>query len=146
MAKRMVTLDAYGGQRVVFPSKWLTATIKTDFKMTLKKFINEEYTYDDVEYLKCEAENSGVEIVTLSKWSEIRNTYFDEDNKCLYIDGYISADDNAEGKVIAKIFTSDETGKTKIDYVDEDAEFDYYAVRMIAEAVTAFEDGEYNNN
>lgn len=65
----------------------------------------------------------------MSIWSEIRNDFID--NGIVHIDAWISADDNEEGKVIAKINID-----TKIiQYIDDRAKTDCYAQEIINEII-----------
>lgn len=61
----------------------------------------------------------------MSKWIEIRNDYF-EDNK-LFIDAYLTNNNDEEGSVIAKI----DVNTKEIEYLDEDAKTDNYAQEVI---------------
>jgi|GEM_PF-1138733 len=59
-------------------------------------------------------------------WGEIRSD-FREDDIILYIDAWLTDDDNEEGKVIAKVNT-----KTKeVEYLDDRARTDSYAQKII---------------
>lgn len=77
----------------------------------------------------------------MSKWSEIRNDFHDEDEKTVYIDAWLTDDDNEEGEVIAKI-----NYQTKeIEYLDEDAKNDKYAQEVIKEVLSDIDNGDYKN-
>ena len=84
----------------------------------------------------------------MSKWMEIRNT-FSETKKDLgnmvegikeivYIDGYITDDDEEQGEVIAKIIQCD-GGNVITMYNDEDAITDEYAQTVIKNTVNRLE-------
>lgn len=63
----------------------------------------------------------------MSIWGEIRNDF--EDGDIVYIDAFLTADDNEEGKVIAKVNV-----RTKeVEYLDDRARTDSYAQEMINE-------------
>ena len=62
----------------------------------------------------------------MSIWGEIRNDFIDDDG-IAHIDAWLTADDNEEGKVIAKVCTL--TGS--VEYLDPRAETDEYAQEMI---------------
>ena len=67
----------------------------------------------------------------MSKWAEIRNDYYDEEEEKVYIDAWKTCNDNEEGKVIAKI-----DYKTKeIQYLNETAKTDDYAQEVIIETL-----------
>lgn len=77
----------------------------------------------------------------MSKWSEIRNDFHDEDENKVYIDAWLTDDDNEEGEVIAKI-----NYQTKeIEYLDEDAKNDKYAQEVIKEVLSDIDNGDYKN-
>lgn len=76
-----------------------------------------------------------------SKWAEIRNDHFDEEEKCIFIDAWETDNDNEEGKVIAKIY---EDGNKGTIYLDKDAETDEYAQEMINEIINRFESCGYS--
>ena len=60
-------------------------------------------------------------------WGEIRNDF--EDGDIVYIDAYLTDDDNEEGRVIAKVNV-----RTKeVEYIDDRAKTDSYAQEMINE-------------
>lgn len=77
----------------------------------------------------------------MSKWAEIRNDHFDEEEKCIFIDAWETDNDNEEGKVIAKIY---EDGNKGTIYLDKDAETDEYAQEMINEIINRFESCGYS--
>lgn len=64
----------------------------------------------------------------MSIWNEIKNTFFNEEEQKVYIDGYLTDDDSEEGKVIAKI-----NSNTNVEYLDKRAETDEYAQEIIIE-------------
>jgi len=64
-------------------------------------------------------------------WSEIRNDFEDEEEGKVYIDAYLTPDDNEEGKVIAKVNTSTK----EVEYLDDRARTDAYAQEMINETL-----------
>ena len=77
----------------------------------------------------------------MSKWKEIRNDYFDEDQKCVNIDAWLTDDDDEEGKVIAKVYVDGEIGTI---YFDEDAKLDLEAQESIGKVIRAMEGGAYS--
>jgi len=62
-------------------------------------------------------------------WGEIRDTYEDDDK--IYIDAWVSADDNEEGKTIAKV---DKVAKNVV-YLDDRAKTNKYAQEVIQECL-----------
>jgi len=63
----------------------------------------------------------------MSIWGEIRNDF--EDGDITSIDAWLTADDNENGAVIARVNT-----KTKeVEYVDDRAKTDSYAQELINE-------------
>lgn len=67
----------------------------------------------------------------MSKYAEVRSDYYVDAEEKLYIDAWLSIDDNEEGKVIAKINL-----KTyEIEYLDGDARTDEYAQEIIKETM-----------
>jgi hypothetical protein len=67
----------------------------------------------------------------MSKYGEIRNDFYDDEEQKVYIDAWFTEDDNEEGIVIAKV-----NYRTKaIEYLDSDARTDEYAQRMIKEVL-----------
>jgi hypothetical protein len=65
----------------------------------------------------------------MSIWGEIRNDFQDED--IVYIDAFLTDDDNEEGKVIAKVNV-----RTKeVQYLDQRARDDSYAQEMIQDCL-----------
>jgi hypothetical protein len=86
-------------------------------------------------------------IEKVSKWAEIRNDFFNEEEQCVNIDGYLTDDDNEEGKVIAKIFIKKDNGiKAEVVYLDEDAKTDWNAQELIKDVVLCIEnDGAYQD-
>ena len=76
----------------------------------------------------------------MSKWSEIRNDYCDEEEGKVCIDAWKTDLDVEEGTVIAKI-----DYKTKeVEYLDEHAKTDLYAQEIINETLTDIDDGVYD--
>lgn len=71
----------------------------------------------------------------MSKWSEIRIDFFDEEEKKWSVDAWETDDDNEEGSVIAKIDLYTGT----VEYLDVDAKTDEYAQEEIGEFL---KDGE----
>ena len=69
----------------------------------------------------------------MSIWGEIRNDFIDDDG-IAHIDAWLTADDNEEGIVIARVDT--ETGE--IMYLDDRAKEDSYAQEMIQEILTDY--------
>lgn len=75
----------------------------------------------------------------MSKYGEIRNDFYDEEEKKVYIDAWFTEDDNEEGVVIAKV-----NYRTKaIEYLDNDARTDEYAQEIINETLKEIDDGDY---
>jgi hypothetical protein len=66
----------------------------------------------------------------MSKWSEIKSDFTDEDGT-VFIDGFLTPDDNEEGAVIAKI----KNGIVK--YYDIVAKTDEYAQEVIKEVIAS---------
>lgn len=76
----------------------------------------------------------------MSKWTEIRNDFYDEEEQKVYIDGWLTDDENEEGVVIAKV-----NYKTKkIEYLDDAAKTDEYAQEIINETLKDIDDGDYD--
>lgn len=71
----------------------------------------------------------------MSKWSEIRIDFFDEEEKKWFVDAWETDDDNEEGSVIAKIDLYTGT----VEYLDANAKTDEYAQEEIREFL---KDGE----
>ena len=77
----------------------------------------------------------------MSKYGEIRSDFYDADEKNVYIDAWLTDDDNEEGEVIAKV-----NYQTKeIEYIDDDARTDRYAQEVIGEVLNDIDNGEYQN-
>lgn len=75
----------------------------------------------------------------MSKYAEIRNDFYDEEEKNVYIDAWLTEDENEEGVVIAKV-----NYRTKaIEYLDNDARTDEYAQEIINETLKEIDDGDY---
>lgn len=66
-----------------------------------------------------------------SKWSDIRDEYFDEDEGVQYIDAWLTDNADEEGTVIAKIHFDTK----EVEYLDDDARYDYYAQEVINEVL-----------
>ena len=66
----------------------------------------------------------------MSIWGEIRND-FEDDDGIVYIDAWLTDDDNEEGKVIAKVNTETKT----VEYLDDRAKTDSYAQELIKESL-----------
>lgn len=67
----------------------------------------------------------------MSKWAEIRNDFVCEDSHKIYIDAWITDDDNEEGVVIARI----DMDTKNIEYFDNDALTDSFAQEIIRETI-----------
>lgn len=67
----------------------------------------------------------------MSRYKEIRNDFYDEEEKKYFIDAWRTGNDNEEGKVIAKV---DPVTK-EVEYLDEKARTDKYAQEVIAETL-----------
>lgn len=76
----------------------------------------------------------------MSKWNEIISDYFNEDEECVHIDGYLTGNPNEEGKTIAKIYVD---GKKGTEYIDKLAETDDYAQEIIHGIIMKMEGGAY---
>lgn len=77
----------------------------------------------------------------MSKYGEIRNDFYDDEEQKVYIDAWFTEDDNEEGIVIAKV-----NYKTKeIEYLDNDARTDDYAQEIINETLSEIDNGDYEN-
>jgi hypothetical protein len=81
----------------------------------------------------------------MSKWAEIRNDYFDEEEGCICIDAWLTDNPNEEGTVIAKVYEDDNKGTA---YLDRDAETDDLAQEKIDEIIGILENEPnfYSNN
>lgn len=71
----------------------------------------------------------------MSKWSELKSDFTDEDGT-VFIDGFLTTDENEEGKVIAKV----RNGIVK--YYDEVARKDEYAQEVIQEVIASQIEGQ----
>ena len=71
----------------------------------------------------------------MSKWSELKSDFTDEDGT-VFIDGFLTTDENEEGKVIAKV----KNGIVK--YYDEVARKDEYAQEVIQEVIASQIEGQ----
>lgn len=77
----------------------------------------------------------------MSKYGEVRNDYYDEEENKVYIDAWFTDDDNEEGIVVAKV-----NYKTKeVEYLDEDAKNDEYVQEVIDETLKNIDDGDFVN-
>lgn len=75
----------------------------------------------------------------MSKWAEIRNNFYDDEEQKIYIDAWFTDDNNEEGVVIAKV-----NYKTKeVEYLDDDARTDSYAQEIINETLESIDNGDY---
>lgn len=71
----------------------------------------------------------------MSKYAEIRNDFYSDEEQKVYIDAWFTEDDNEEGVVIAKV-----NYKTKeVEYLDIDAKTDSYAQEVIGEILSDIE-------
>lgn len=52
-------------------------------------------------------------------FGEIRNDFYDEEEKCWYIDGWFTADDNESGIVVARVFSDGRVIYTKSSYATD---------------------------
>jgi len=68
----------------------------------------------------------------MSKWIEIRNDNFDEFERCITIDAWLTNNGEEQGKIIAKVFEDLNKG---IIYLDKDAEEDKEVQIAINEAI-----------
>lgn len=83
-----------------------------------------------------------------SKWVEIRNTFFNDEEQCFCIDAFETNDDSEEGKIIAKV----KVQETKLDeellltviYLDKEAITDIKAQESISELITDIEKDFYD--
>ena len=64
-----------------------------------------------------------------SKWAEIRSNFTDEDGT-VFIDGYLTLDEDEGGSVIAKVKSNGE-----VEYIDRMAKIDAYAQEVIKEVL-----------
>ena len=65
----------------------------------------------------------------MSKWTEIRCDFYDNEEEKWFVDAWLTDDDNEEGTVIAKI----DLGNKTVEYLDVDARYDEYAQEVIKE-------------
>lgn len=65
----------------------------------------------------------------MSKWSEIRNDFYDELEGCICIDAWNTCGDNEGGNIIAKVY------KDRVEYIDDSAKKDEHAQESIIEAM-----------
>ena len=73
----------------------------------------------------------------MSKWAEIRNDFVCEDSRKIYIDAWLTEDDNEEGIVLARI----DMDTKNIEYFDDDARTDNYAQEIINETLSDIDNG-----
>lgn len=77
----------------------------------------------------------------MSKYGEVRNDYYDEEENKVYIDAWVTDDDNEEGIVVAKV-----NYKTKeVEYMVEEAKTDEYVQEVINETLKNIDDGDFKN-
>jgi hypothetical protein len=72
-----------------------------------------------------------------NKWSEVKSDFTDEDGT-VFIDAYLTEDDNEEGKVIAKVKPNG-----SVEYLDNSAKSDAYAQEIIKEVVADMKGTKY---
>ena len=82
-------------------------------------------------------------------WTEIRNDYIEELSNGvleLYVDAFLTSDDDECGEVIAIIYAQKVDGeiKTKVEYFNENAKTDAYAQEIIAEGIAILKDDLQN--
>lgn len=65
----------------------------------------------------------------MSKWKEIRCTFFNAMEEKYMVDAWETDNDNEKGTRIAKIDIADGT----VEYIDEDAKTDEYAQKVLKE-------------
>ena len=70
----------------------------------------------------------------MSKYAEIRNDYINEEENTVYIDAWLTGDDNEEGTVIAKV----NLDTLAVEYLDEDAKTDDYAQEVIEDTLNEY--------
>lgn len=70
----------------------------------------------------------------MSKWTEIRCDFYDNEEEKWFVDAWLTDDDNEEGTIIAKI----DLGNKTVEYLDADARYDEYVQEVIKEML---EDG-----
>ena len=70
----------------------------------------------------------------MSKYAEIRNDYINEEENAVYIDAWLTENDNEEGTVIAKV----DLDTLTVEYLDEDAKTDEYAQEIIQETLDEY--------
>lgn len=73
----------------------------------------------------------------MSKWAEIRNDFVCEDSRKIYIDAWLTEDDNEEGIVLARI----DMDTKNIEYFDDYARTDDYAQEVINETLSDINNG-----
>lgn len=66
-----------------------------------------------------------------SKYGEVRANYYDDEEEKQFIDAWLTADDNEEGTVIAKV----DLATKEVEYLDPDARYDSYAQEVISEVL-----------
>jgi hypothetical protein len=77
----------------------------------------------------------------MSKYGEVRNDYYDEEESKVYIDAWFTYDDNEEGVVVAKV-----NYKTReVEYLDEDARTDEYVQEVINETLDDIDNGDFTS-
>jgi hypothetical protein len=65
----------------------------------------------------------------MSKWSEIRCDFYDEEEEKYFVEAWKTLNDNEKSEVIAKIDLANKT----VEYLDNDAKYDEYAQEVINE-------------
>ena len=65
----------------------------------------------------------------MSKYSEIRCDFYDEEEEVYCVDAWKTDDGNEEGEVIAKV----NLATKEVEYLDPDARYDEYAQEVINE-------------
>lgn len=67
----------------------------------------------------------------MSKWTEIRNSFVNEEEKVVCIDAWKTNSPNEEGRVIAKVHIDTK----EIEYLNEQAKTDEYAQEVIQNTI-----------
>lgn len=73
-----------------------------------------------------------------SIWAEIRTNYTEDETNITYVDSWLTAKDDEDGKIIATI-----DDKGNVTYIDERAKSDKYAQEEIQAAVQRIEDARH---
>lgn len=74
-----------------------------------------------------------------SKWAEIRTDFFDEEERCVYVDGWKTSRGDEEGQVIAKIHVDTK----EVEYLIENGKTDPYVQKEIQLVLADIEKGQY---